>query len=63
MLLLIMALLFFCCVTAAVRRNPICKQLTMKTMQLVTAKWLFGARDREGGHKIRNKNRQQIQDE
>ena len=38
---------------AAARRNPIASQTTMKTLQLVTARWLHGARDRDGGHKRR----------
>ena len=45
----------YCCcdvaVSAAVRRNPVASKTSLKTMQVASAKWLYGARDREGGHK------------
>jgi hypothetical protein len=40
-------------VAAAVRKNPLARHTTLKTLQMATAKWLYGARDREGGHKAR----------
>jgi hypothetical protein len=43
-------------VEAAVRKNPIAKNTTTKTLQCVTAKWLYGSRDRDGGHKERMRN-------
>jgi len=48
--------LCFLCIyraTEAVRKNPLARNTTRRTYQLVTAKWLFGARDRNGGHKER----------
>ena len=44
--------------SAAVRRNPLAKKTSLKTFQQTTAKWLYGSRDREGGHKERNVRRQ-----
>ena len=38
---------------AAVRKNPLARSMSLKTLQVATAKWLFGARDRGGGHKAR----------
>lgn len=47
----------------AVRSNPLASNTTRKTLQMVTAKWLAGARDREGGHQLRlaryNRNEEQ----
>lgn len=40
-------------VSAAVRRNPLARKITHTTFQLTAAKWLYGARDREGGHRNR----------
>ena len=39
--------------SASVRKNPLAKRTTLKTLQQVTTKWLHGARDRDGGHKRR----------
>jgi len=39
--------------SAAVRKNPIASKTSLKTLQVATAKWLYGARDRDGGHKAR----------
>jgi len=36
---------------ASVRKNPLAKRTTLKTLQHVTTKWLNEARDRDGGHK------------
>ena len=36
---------------ASVRKNPLAKRTTLKTLQHVTTKWLHEARDRDGGHK------------
>jgi len=47
-------------VSAAVRRNPVASKTSLKTLQVASAKWLFGARDREGGHKARLTHRQQM---
>lgn len=38
---------------AAVRKNPLAKNTTLNTLQVTVAKWLYGARDRNGGHKAR----------
>jgi len=38
---------------ASVRKNPLANRTTLKTLQHVTTKWLYGARDRDGGHKRR----------
>ena len=40
-------------VAAAVRKNPLARHTTLKTLQMTTAKWLYGARDSDGGHKAR----------
>ena len=39
---------------AAVRRNPLARQATLKILQHVASKWLYGARDRGGGRKERD---------
>jgi len=39
--------------SAATRKNPLASKTLLKTLQVATAKWLYGARDREGGHKAR----------
>jgi len=38
---------------AAVRKNPLASKTSLKTLEVATAKWLYGARDRAGGHKQR----------
>lgn len=48
-------------IAAAVRKNPLAKQTTTKTLQVTTAKWLYGSRDRAGGHKERTERRQRSQ--
>lgn len=45
-------------IIAAVKRNPIARNATQHTYQQVTSKWLWGARDRDGGHLTRTRGRQ-----